>query len=124
MRFLRRNQYVLCFLAVLVISCVMVLRQFMANQSAHVERREDFILLQERGQTQPCERLYQVLIQELPGLTDRSLVDDLERAAMLVDTKTPDHSNLVWKYYVSVKNELQKRSERRLAHGLEQADRK
>ena len=28
MRFLRRNQYVLCFLGMLVFSCVMVLRQF------------------------------------------------------------------------------------------------
>jgi hypothetical protein len=34
----------------------------------------------------------------------------------------PDKENLVWKYYISVKNELQRRSEKRLAHILEQAE--
>jgi len=48
MRFLRQNQYVLLFMAVVVFSSVMVVRQFMANQSVHSERREDLILLQER----------------------------------------------------------------------------
>ena len=121
MRFLRRNQYLLCFLGVLVLSCVMVLWQFMANQSAHVQRREDFILLHDRAEKKACERLYQLLIQELPDLSDRSLVDDLERTSLLVDPKTPDLDNLVWKYYVSVKNELQKRAERRVERALKEA---
>ena len=122
MRFLRRNQYLLCFLGVLVLSCVMVLRQFMVNQSAHVQRREDFILLHDRAETKACERLYQLLIQELPDLSERSLVDDLERTSLLVDPKTPDLDNLVWKYYVSVKNELRTRAERRVARALERAE--
>ena len=51
----------------------------MVNQSAHVQMREDFILLQEHGDIKTCERLYQLLIQKLPVLSDNDLVNDLER---------------------------------------------
>jgi hypothetical protein len=122
MQFLRRHQYLLCFLGMLVFSSVMVIHQFLANQSAHVELREDFLLLHERGETKACDALYQQLIQELAGLEERSLVDDLQRTRLLIDPKVPDKENLVWKYYVSVKNELQRRSEKRLAHILEQSE--
>ena len=118
MSFLRRHQYLLCFLGVLVLSCVMVVRQFMANQCAHVELREDFLLLAERGEAKDCDALYQQLIQALAGLDEKSLVDDLQRTTLLVDPKTPDKANLVWKYYVSVKNEIRKRSEKRLSRIL------
>ena len=115
MRFLRQNQYLLCFLAVTIFSCVMVLREVIANQSAHVERREDFLLLQERGQTRLCEHLYQRLIQELPEMSDRSLGDDYERLAMVVDPKKEQNQNLAWKYCLSVKKELEKRADRRIS---------
>jgi hypothetical protein len=123
MRFLQRHQYLLCFLAVLFFSCLMVLRQFLVNQSAHVELREDFILLHERGETKQEERIYQMLIQELPNLDEKALVEDLQRTAMFVDPKLPQHNDLIWKYHVSVKNELQKRSERRLVRALERSAR-
>lgn len=122
MRFLRRHQFLLCFLAVLVFCCVMVLRQYLANQTAHVQRREDFLLLHERGQNKACQRLYGRLIQELPGLSERSLVEDLQRTTLLVDPKSPDHDDLLWKYYVSVKKELEWRAEPRLARALDEAD--
>ena len=122
MRFLRRYQYLLCFLGVLVLACVLVLRQFMANQSAHVELREDFLLLHERGEAKASDALYQQLIQELARLDEKGLVDDLQRTRLLIDPKAPDKENLVWKYYVSVKNELQRRSEKRLAHILERSE--
>ena len=122
MRFLRRYQYLLCFLGVLVLACVLVLRQFMANQSAHVELREDFLLLHERGEAKASDALYQQLIQELAGLDEKGLVDDLQRTRLLIDPKAPDKEDLVWKYYVSVKNELQRRSEKRLAHVLERSE--
>jgi hypothetical protein len=122
MRFLRRHQYLLCCLGVLALACVLVLRQFMANQSAHVELREDFLLLHERGETKACDALYQQLIQELASLDEKSLVDDLQRTRLLVDPKTPDKENLVWKYYVSVNNELRRRSEKRLAHILQRSE--
>ena len=118
MQFLRRHQYLLCFLGVLVFSSVLVVRQFLANQSAHVELREDFLLLHERGEAKACDALYQQLIQALPGMDDKSLVDDMQRTGLLIDPKTPDKENLVWKYYISVKKELQRRSEQRLARVL------
>jgi hypothetical protein len=118
MRFLRRHQYLLCFLGVLVFCSVMVIRQFLANQSAHVQMREDFILLHERGEAQACDALYQQLIQALATQDEKSLVDDFQRTRLLVDPKTPDLENPVWKYYVSVKKELEHRSDQRLARLL------
>ena len=114
MQFLRRNRYALFILSVLLFSSVMVVHQYLANQSVHTQAVEDFLLLYERGETKPCEHLYQVLVQGLPQLTDRDLVQDLARTAMVVDAKVPQLDNLVWKYHVSVKNELRSRSEKRL----------
>jgi len=99
----------------------MVLRQFLANQSAHAELREDFILLHERGEAEACAALYQELIQALASLGERSLVEDLQRTSLLVDPKAPDVANPLWKYHLSVKKELQKRSEQRLARALKRA---
>ena len=121
MRFLRQNQYLLLFLGVLVFSSVMVVRQFIANQSAHIDRREDFILLHDRGENKACAWLYQRLIQELPGLSDRTLMEDVLRTSLLVDPKKPDLENLVWKYYVSVNREFQRRAESRLSRAIAEA---
>src|SRR5437870_6525618 len=122
MRFLRQNQYLLVFLGVLVFSSVMVVRQFIANQSAHIDRREDFILLHDRGENKACAWLYQRLIQELPGLSDQSLMDDVVRTSLLVDPKKPDLENLVWKYSVSVNKEFQRRAEARLSRIIAKAE--
>src|SRR5204863_1623229 len=124
MQFLRRHQFLLCFMGVLVLCSVMVIRQFLANQSAHVELREDFILLANRGDGKSAEHLYQLLILKLPDLNERSLVEDLERTAMLVDPKAPDAQNLIWKYQTSVEKEIQRRSERRIGRALERAEKK
>jgi hypothetical protein len=124
MRFLRRHQYVLCFLAVVVCSSVLVVRQVLANRSAHVELREDFIVLHDRGEATACDSLYQQLIQELASLDVKALVDDLQRTRLLVDPKTPDLQNPIWKYYVSVKKELETRSEQRLARLLGHSDKR
>lgn len=112
MQFLRRHQYLLCFLAVLVLACVMVIRQFEANQSAHIERREDFIFLVQHGK--PAEHLYQVLVQELQNQNEKSLVEDLERTASLVNTNATGQDDLILHYYVAVKKTLEQRSEQRL----------
>src|SRR5215467_7312532 len=122
MRFLRQNRFVLLFLAVLIFSSVMVVRQFMANQSAHIDRREDFILLHDRNEKKACAWLYQRLIQELPGLSDRALMDDVVRTSLLVDPKKPDLENLVWKYYVSVNKEFQRRAQARLSRVIAKAE--
>lgn len=123
MQFLRRHQYLLCFLAVLVFACVMVIRQFEANQSAHIERREDFIFLVQHGG--PADHLYQVLVQELPNQTEKSLVEDLERTTQLVNTNDPDSDgNLILKYHSDVKRTLEQRSEQRLGAVLKRGEEK
>jgi hypothetical protein len=122
MRFLRRYRYVLFFLAVLVVCSLLVIRQFLANQSAHVERREDFILLHEKGHAKLTERLYQRLVQEIPDLPDTILLDDLQRTLMLVDPKVQQPDNLIWKYHWAVKQHLNKRAERRVARAIEEAE--
>jgi hypothetical protein len=118
MRFLRRYACLLLFCAVVVLSSVLVVWQFMANLSAHVERREDFIVLQQRGHTKLAEHLYQVLIQTFPKLTDNALWEDAHRTATIVDAKTPQPESLIWKYHVSVRNELARRTELRVARAL------
>ena len=122
MRFLRRHRFVLCFLAILVACSVLVVRQFLANQSAHVEMREDFILLHQKGHTKPTERLYQLLVQELPDLPDTVLWDDLQRTRMLIDPKTQQPDNLIWKYHWAVKQYLDRRAEQRVARVLKRME--
>ena len=109
MQFLRRNRFALLTLAILTFSSVMVIQQFLANQAAHAQSVEDFLLLHERGEQKPCEHIYQELIQQLPHLNARELVQDLQRTAMIVDPKIQQLDNLVWKYHVSVSNELKRR---------------
>jgi hypothetical protein len=114
MSFLRRNRFQLLTVAVLSFSSVMVVRQYLANQSAHTRQVEDFLFLHEHGEKEPCEHLYQTLVQQLPRINDRALVQDLQRTAMLVDLKTQRLDSIVWKYHVSVNNELTRRAEKRL----------
>jgi hypothetical protein len=121
MIFFRRNKQPLVVLAALVFASVLVLRQFMANQAAHIELREDFVLLIEHTEEKSASRLYQLLVQELPNLSDMALVEDLQRTFMVLNTNSPAADNLVWKYQVSVKNELQKRSEKRIARARARA---
>ena len=120
MQFLRRNRIALLTVAVLILSSVMVIQQYAANQSTHTQHVEDFLLLHERGEKQACEHLYQLLVQQLPRLNDRALVQDLQRTAMQVDIKTQQLDNFVWKYQVSVNNELRHRAEKRLAAMLQE----
>ena len=121
MRFLRRHQSLVLAVAVLLFCSVMVVRQYLLNHSAHVELREDFLLLHERGSARETERLYQMLVQELPSLNTRGLVEDLQRTAMLIDSSKSQPENFVWKYHQCVKNEMFRRSETRAAQALKRA---
>ena len=114
MHFLHRNRYALLTVAVLLSSAVMTVQQFASNQAAHSRKVEDFLLLHERGEKEAFAHLYQVLVQQLPRVNEPALVQDLLRTAMVVDPKKPQLENLVWKYHVSVRNELRHRSEKRL----------
>jgi hypothetical protein len=121
MRFLRRNRYFLIFAVLLFSGGVMVLRQMAANQSAHVDLREAFILLQAKGYKTEAQRLFQRLLAELERLPNKGLAEDYQRTQMLVDPTRQDPENLIWKYHWTVSNELEKRSESTLVRALKLA---
>jgi len=121
MRFLKRNQFLLVFVAVIIFCSVMVMRQFLVNQWEHVDLREDFIVLHDTEKTRGAERLYQLLIQELPDLPDRALIDDEQRLTILFASQKPPPEDLIWKYYVSVQNELKSRTDERVTQALKRA---
>ncbi len=121
MRFLRRYRYFLSF-SVLLLGCsVMVVRQFILNQSHHVELREAFILLHAKGYTNETQRLFQKLLAELERLPNGVVMQDYQRTLVLVDPAKPDQPNLVWRYHWTVSNELEKRSESTLVKALKLA---
>jgi hypothetical protein len=121
MRFLKRHRFFLIFLGVLVFCSIMVVRQFLINQWEHNDLREDFILLHDEGKTKTMERLYQMLIQELPALPDRALLDDEQRLNLFLASKNLPPTDLLWKYHVSVQNELQRRVNSRVTRALKRA---
>ena len=121
MRFIRRNRYFLIFAALLLSCGVMVLRQMAANQSAHADLREAFVLLQSKGYKTEAQRLFQRLLAELEQLPNKALVEDFQRTLTLVDAAKQDSENLIWKYHWTVSNELEKRSESTLAKALKLA---
>ncbi|HEU5396333.1 MAG TPA: hypothetical protein VFV81_04145 [Verrucomicrobiae bacterium] len=122
MRFLFRHRFAVAFVLVLLGCSLLVVRQYWVNQWQHVDLREDFIVLDLQGQAAGATRLYQLLVQQLPGLPDRALIDDEDRLAVLfLQKKFPDE-DLVAKYYVGVQNELQRRNEQRVARALKRAE--
>lgn len=120
MSFLQR--FVLGALILLTFCSVMVVRQFTINDSQHVELRESFLLLVKKGYNDEANQLYQRLMLNLQELPDRILVHDLQRAAMIVDPAKTQTDNLVWRFYWSVQNELEKRAEIRVGKFLEKAE--
>ncbi len=119
MNFLRWNRYALLTMGVIFLASALVVREYVNAQSAHTSQVEDFLVLHEHGGNQASEHAYQVLIQQLPRINDRWLVEDLERTAMLFPSNPPPVESLVWKYHLSVRNELRHRSEARLRQLLD-----
>ena len=122
MRFFRGNRFALIFFVLLIFCSAMVVRQFMVNQSRHVELREYFILLHSKGYKPQAERLFKRLLRELEGLPNKALMDDYQRTLMLVDPATQQPDNLIWRYHWTVSNELDKRSESTLLRALKMAE--
>jgi len=122
MRFFRGNRFALIFFVLLIFCGAMVVRQFMVNQSRHVELREYFILLHSKGYKPEAERLFKRLLRELEGLPNKALMDDYQRTLMLVDPATQQPDNLIWRYHWTVSNELDKRSESTLLRALKMAE--
>src|SRR5438093_13589114 len=106
MRLLRRHRYFLMFSAVMLFCGVMVIRQMAANQSAHVELREAFILLQSKGYKPEAQRLFQRLLATLEHLPNKSLIEDFQRTQALVDANPSQPDNLLWKYHRTASNDL------------------
>jgi hypothetical protein len=119
--FLKRNRFALLTLAVLLCASVMVIRQFQANESAHLRLREDLILLVEKGKTHEADHVYQKLVTQLASASDKTLVEDLQRTGVLIDPKSGESSSLIYKYHWAVKQYLEKRSDNRLAAALHRA---
>ena len=126
MRLLRGNRFALIFFVLLIFCSAMVVRQFMANQSRHVELREAFILLYYKGYKPEAERLFKRLLRELDVLPNKALMEDYQRTLMLVSEKldpaTQQMENLIWRYHWTVSNELEKRSESTLLRARKLAE--
>jgi len=122
MRFFRGNRFALIFFVLLVFCGAMVVRQSTANQSKHVELRENFILLHKEGYKPQAERLFKRLMRELEVLPNKALKDDYQRTLMLVDPRTEQHENLIWRYQRNVSNEIEKRFESTLRGALKMAE--
>ncbi len=117
----RRYKPVLALAALLLVACLLVLRQVRINQTRHLELREAFIILQTKGYRPEAQRLYERLIQEVDHLPNRLLLEDFQRTLTLVDPAKQQPENLIWKYHWTVSNELEKRSEHTLRRALELA---
>jgi hypothetical protein len=122
MRFVRRNRFVLLFFVLVIFGGVMVVRQYLANQSKHIELREAFILLYSKGYRSEAERLCNRLLLELQDLPDRWLMDDYQRTLVLVDPAAQQKDNLIWRYHWTVSNEMEKRSVSALKRALKLAE--
>ena len=122
MRFRRRIRFSLLFLGLLIFCSAMVVRQFMANQSKHVELREAFILLYSKGYRPDAERLYRRLLRDLESLPNKTLMEDYQRTLLLVEPMSQQPDNLIWRYHWTVSNELEKRSESTLLRARKLAE--
>ena len=115
MNFFRQHKFALLFLLLLVFCSTMVIRQLLqrydARHTRHVELREAMILLHTGGYSNEAARLYWRLYTELPALSNKQLVEDWQRTVILVDPAVHQPSNSIWRYYWTVRNEMERRSE-------------
>jgi len=112
MRLVRERMLLLGSFAVLFFCAVMTVRQISENLSRHAETREAFILAHHRGYNSEAQRLYDRLKYDMPEEPTRHLIDDLERTSVLVPTNQSPSSNLLVRYHLSLKHEVEKRVER------------
>src|SRR5262249_32667149 len=107
----RQHKFVLSFLLLLLFCSVMVIRQLDARRSKHVEVREAMILLQTGGYTNLADKLYLRLLRDLGTLTNKALNEDWQRTLNIVDPTSNQSSNAIWRYYWTVRNEMERRAE-------------
>lgn len=122
MHFLRQHKFVLSFLALLVFCSVMVIRQLDAKKSRHVELREAMILLQTGGYTNQADRIYLRLLGDLERLPNKDLIEDWQRTVILIDPGANQPANSIWRYYWTVRNEMERRGEDAIQRALKLAE--
>jgi hypothetical protein len=111
MYFLRQHRFILLFLLLLVFCSVMVIVQLEAGRSKHTDLREAMILLQTGGYTSEADKLYLRLLRDLDKLSNKALIEDWQRTVILVDPGANQPSNAVWRYYWTVRNQMERRAE-------------
>jgi len=115
MRFLRQHKFTLIFLGVLVFCSVMVILQIEWKRSRkefkHIELREAMILLQTGGYSNEASRLYLRILPDVAKLSDKQLLDDWQRAVVLIDPGLHQPSNNIYKYYWGVRQEMERRAD-------------
>jgi hypothetical protein len=111
MLFLRQHKFTLLFLAVLVFCSVMVIRQLDRSRDRHTELLEALIVLQTGGYTNEAGRLYFRLWRDIEKMSNKQLVDDWRRTVTVIDPGVYQPSNAIYRYYWSVRSEMEKRSE-------------
>jgi hypothetical protein len=122
MHFLRQHKFTLSFLALLVFCSVMVIRTLEARDDRHIELREAMILLQTGGYTNQADKIYLRLLGEMDRLSNKTLIEDWQRTVILIDPGSHQPSNSVWRYYWTVRNEMERRSESTIQRALKLAD--
>lgn len=111
MRFIRERKFLLAMAVVLSFSAVMAVRQFAQNQARHAELREAFIFLHSRGHNAEAEKLYSRLLWNLESEPTRHLIEDVQRTASLAPTNQSPSTNILIRYHITIKKELEKRFE-------------
>lgn len=111
MRFARERLFVLGTTAVILFSAIMVVRQVLENQVRHAEMREAFIFLYTKGYNIEAQNLYTRLVLNLREEPTRHLIDDLQRTSTIAPTNESASTNVLVRYHLSVKKELEKRFE-------------
>ena len=123
MRFFREHRFVLMFLLLLVFCSVMVIRQFNLRQSRHIESREALIVLHTGGYTNEARIIYNQLLNEVPKLSTKELVDDWQRTVIMVDPNTMQPENLIWNYHWVVRKQMEYRSVNAIQRARDLAER-
>jgi hypothetical protein len=111
MRFIRERKFLLAMAVVLIFSGVMAVRQFIENQTNHAEWREAFIFLHGKGHNAEAEKLYARLLWNLQHEPTRHLIEDLQRTSLIAPTNQSPSTNILVRYHITIKRELEKRFE-------------
>jgi hypothetical protein len=112
---LRRLHYILFFAGVLAFCSFKVKSQFAVNEARRAEIRDSFIHLYAGHHVEEAQRLYVKLIESLEKESTTSLIADRKCAGLFAGNSASSNDDLLWKYYISVSKELEKRQKQIVA---------